>query len=318
MIAPREVHDRRGGGSSWEFAGNPRRAGVTSANRTYGLGMGLLESPAPVGDMRPQEPERTARRPARAAVVVVAVVCVVAMVALALWRMSDDDPVPITQRDVDRAVADGIAKAQEDARNAPPDAAAVYATILPSLVAVQAEPASTLGTGVVVNAGGAVLTALHVVEDAEAISVRFSDGTQAEARLESSDATIDIAVLAVDETPQVIVPAVLGGGAQVGADVFAVGNPLGLLASLTAGVVSATDRSVKTSEGALNDLIQFDAAVNPGNSGGPLLNRDGQVIGIVTGLANPTQQPYFVGIGFAVPIGAAIGAAGGTAGGPQQ
>jgi S1-C subfamily serine protease len=255
-------------------------------------------------------------------VITVAVLCAVALVALVLWRTSEVGPAPLTQRDVDRAVSNGIAKAQEDARNAPPDAAAVYQTILPSLVTVttgQADASSdtttsALGTGVVVNASGAVLTALHVVEDADAISVRFSDGTQARGRVLSSDAKTDTAVLAVDETPEVIVPAVLGGGTQVGADVFAVGNPLGLVASLTAGVVSATDRSVKTSEGVLNDLIQFDAAVNPGNSGGPLLNRGGQVIGIVTGLANPTRQPYFVGVGFAVPIATA----GGGAGGPQQ
>jgi len=80
-------------------------------------------------------------------------------------------------------------------------------------------------------------------------------------------------------------------------------------------VVSATDRSVRGQDGRrLDDLIQFDAAVNPGNSGGPLLNRDGQVVGIVTGLANPSKQAYFVGIGFAVPIATA----GGVAGGPAQ
>jgi S1-C subfamily serine protease len=80
-------------------------------------------------------------------------------------------------------------------------------------------------------------------------------------------------------------------------------------------VVSALNRSVRPEGGtALNGLIQFDAAVNPGNSGGPLLNRDGQVIGIVTSLANPSRQPFFVGIGFAVPIATA----GGVAGGPSK
>jgi S1-C subfamily serine protease len=105
---------------------------------------------------------------------------------------------------------------------------------------------------------------------------------------------------------------VMGGGARVGDAVYPVGNPLGLSGSLTAGVVSALDRSIRSENGrTLKQLIQFDAAVNPGNSGGPLLNRDGQVIGIVTALANPSQQPYFVGIGFAVPIATAGGAAGG-------
>jgi S1-C subfamily serine protease len=97
----------------------------------------------------------------------------------------------------------------------------------------------------------------------------------------------------------------------VGDEVFAVGHPLGLVGTLTAGVVSGLDRSFRAPDGhTLTGLIQFDAAVNPGNSGGPLLNQQGQVIGIVTGLANPTGADDFVGIGFAVPIATAGGAAG--------
>ena len=99
-------------------------------------------------------------------------------------------------------------------------------------------------------------------------------------------------------------PAVLGGGVQVGDETYAVGHPLGFVDSLTAGVVSGLDRSVKADDGkTLRGLIQFDAAVNPGNSGGPLLNRGGQVVGIVTALANPGRSDAFIGIGFAVPIG---------------
>jgi S1-C subfamily serine protease len=125
----------------------------------------------------------------------------------------------------------------------------------------------------------------------------------------------DIAVLAPDQLPAVVVPAVMAGPPPVGDAVYAVGNPLGLTHSLTAGVVSATDRVIPTGRGTtLTGLIQFDAAVNPGNSGGPLLNRAGQVVGIVTALANPAKQDFFVGIGFAVPIATA----GGAAGGPQQ
>jgi S1-C subfamily serine protease len=107
----------------------------------------------------------------------------------------------------------------------------------------------------------------------------------------------------------------MAGPPPVGDTVFAVGNPLGLQASLSAGVVSATGRGIGTERGpTLTGLIQFDAAVNPGNSGGPLLNRAGQVVGIVTALANPARQNFFVGIGFAVPIATAAGGAGG----PQQ
>jgi S1-C subfamily serine protease len=160
-----------------------------------------------------------------------------------------------------------------------------------------------------------VLTALHVVQEADRIQLRFADGTRTTASVLRRQPEHDIAVLAPDRLPQVVVPAVLGGGAQVGDAVFPVGNPLGLEDSLTAGVVSALDRSIPTAGGVtLKGLIQFDAAVNPGNSGGPLLDRDGDVVGIVTALANPARQPYFVGIGFAVPIATASG----TAGGPSK
>jgi len=100
---------------------------------------------------------------------------------------------------------------------------------------------------------------------------------------------------------------------RVGDEAYAVGNPLGLAGSMSAGVISGLDRSFTLNETnqRLERLIQFDAAVNPGNSGGPLLNRAGQVIGIVTALANPNEQNSFTGIGFAVPIATAVTAAGG-------
>jgi S1-C subfamily serine protease len=268
------------------------------------------------------------RRPERGLRPVLAVVLVLlAGVVLAVWRFSDGAPPPLTRSDVDHAVQSGIQKAQDEQRNAPPDAATAYHRILPSLVTVLAHspshqgkstgngasPAeSELGTGVVVNAQGAVLTALHVVQGADRIQVRFSDGTRTTAQVLRRQPDNDMAVLAADRLPQVVVPAVLGGKVQVGDAVYPVGNPLGLEDSLTAGIVSALDRSIDTQGGGtLKGLIQFDAAVNPGNSGGPLLDRDGDVVGIVTALANPSRQPYFVGIGFAVPIATASGAAGG-------
>ncbi len=268
---------------------------------------------------RPRWLERRFRPLVASAVALV--VCVV--LAVALWRSSDTGPPAPTRSEVDRAVQRGIDKARQDDRNAPPDAATAYRTIAPSLVTVtargsaaagQSQPVS-VGAGVVVNAAGAVLTALHVVEDSTSIEVLFADGTQAAGHVLSSQASSDIAVLLVDRLPEPLVPAVMGGGPQVGDAVFPVGNPLGLRGTLTAGVVSAVDRQIRTDTGrTLTGLIQFDAAVNPGNSGGPLLDRNGRVVGIVTSLANPSKQPYFVGIGFAVPIGTASG----VAGGPRQ
>jgi S1-C subfamily serine protease len=262
----------------------------------------------------------------------VAIVVICGLLALALWRLPDRGPVPLTRTDVNRAVQSAIDHAQQEQRKKPPDAATAYRTIHPSLVTVTTERAgagragvgsgdadadgrAALGAGVVINTDGAILTALHIVERGGQIRVRFADGTEASARVAMSQAASDIAVLVVDRLPEVVVPAVMGGGAQIGDAVFPVGNPLGLRGSLTSGVVSAIDRSVRTDGGrTLTGLIQFDAAVNPGNSGGPLLNRNGHVIGIVTGLVNPSKQPYFVGVGFAVPIGTA----GGVAGGPRQ
>jgi S1-C subfamily serine protease len=199
----------------------------------------------------------------------------------------------------------------------------VYQTILPSLVYVSAKRADTagrnvtvVGSGVIVNASGQILTANHVVQGASNIQVTFADGTVSSAAISSSQPSNDIATLQPDHGPTVVVPAVLGGGAKVGDVTYAIGNPLGLAASFSAGVISGLDRAVALGDGVgmLHGLIQFDAAVNPGSSGGPLLNRTGQVIGIVTGLANATGQDLFVGIGFAVPIATA----GGAAGAPNQ
>jgi S1-C subfamily serine protease len=197
---------------------------------------------------------------------------------------------------------------------APDIAPKVFRTIRPSLVLVRSQVGATdddssLGTGVIVNKQAEIITANHVVEGATTIKVTFADGTAATAHVVSSTPEQDIAVLAPDQPPSVIVPAVLGGGVRIGDDTYSVGNPLGLADSFTAGVVSGLDRSIGREDGSgdLTGLIQFDAAVNPGSSGGPLLNRRGQVVGIVTALANPTGQRFFVGIGFAVPIGVAGG-----------
>lgn len=231
------------------------------------------------------------------------------------------------------AVARAVTAAQRDAASAATRSAVAYRRVLPSLVVIQTEKSghsenggrsqgseageektSGVGTGVVINADGAILTAHHVVDGALAIRVSFADGTEATARIISAEPENDIAVLMADRSPEVIVPAVMGstGSLRVGDEAFAVGHPLGLAGSMSAGVISGLDRSIPVPGGrTLEGLIQFDAAVNPGNSGGPLLNRNGQVIGIVTALANPSEQGFFVGIGFAVPIGSASGAAGG-------
>jgi serine protease DegQ len=152
------------------------------------------------------------------------------------------------------------------------------------------------------------------VRGAQRIKLTFADGTESEALVEIAQPENDIAVLSAFTLPRLYVPAVMGSSAamRVGDEVYVVGNPFGLYSSMSAGVISGFNRTFRPpdSEETIQGLIQFDAAANPGNSGGPLLNRSGHVIGIVTGIVNPTDDSFFVGIGFAVPIGTATGGLG--------
>jgi S1-C subfamily serine protease len=227
-------------------------------------------------------------------------------------------PVFPSQHEIDENIYQVMASATPPAAYS----SQVYQTILPSLVYIQTQQEGEedegygVGSGVIVNENGDILTALHVVEDTSEIEVFFVDGSQAAAEIVAAEPENDIALLHPDRLPEIVVPAVLGSSERlrVGDEAFAVGNPMGLVASMSAGVISGFDRSIPIGEEGelrLEGLIQFDTAVNPGNSGGPLLNRQGQVIGIVTALANPAEQNFFVGIGFAVPIGTAVAAGGG-------
>jgi putative serine protease PepD len=205
----------------------------------------------------------------------------------------------------------------------PPDrltVAQIFAKLAPSVVSIKATGNGIAsGTGVVVNADGAILTAHHVIEGANTISVTFSDGTVTDAEVAGQAPEMDIAVLQPAQLPTLLVPAVLGAsrGVNIGDDVVAIGNQLGLTDSTTSGVVSGLDRSISGGGESpdLKGLIQFDAAVNPGSSGGPLVNARGETIAIVVALANPTDAGTFIGVGFAVPIGQALG--GGASRPPQ-
>lgn len=242
---------------------------------------------------------------------------VAALIALLLYGALNPPAPALTTSQVKTVVAQAMASATP----APAFSAQVYSVIQPSLVLIQTsgtdksgKQVKGLGSGVVISDQGEILTALHVVNGASTIEVTFADGTQSSAQVSSTQPTSDIAVLQPRQLPKQVVPAVMGnpGAVRVGDEAYAVGNPFGLYGSLSAGVISGLDRSFQAtgSNQAISDLIQIDAAVNPGNSGGPLLNRDGQVIGIVVGLLNPTESEFFVGIGFAVPITTAVGAGG--------
>jgi putative serine protease PepD len=196
----------------------------------------------------------------------------------------------------------------------------IYQRVAPSVVLVRVSDGARhdQGTGVIVADDGTILTANHVIAGGGAITVTFADGTTAGATVAGANPKLDIATLTPAALPQVVVPATLGGDTDVGASVVAVGNPLGLTDSVSAGVISGLNRTADTNDGHFSGLIQFDASVNPGSSGGPLLDTHGLVIGIVLSIATPDGEDAFAGIGFAVPIGAALGGgAQGPGPGPQ-
>jgi serine protease Do len=160
-------------------------------------------------------------------------------------------------------------------------------------------PVEGVGSGVVIDEKGYILTNNHVIDDAERLKVTLPDGKVLRGRAVGSDETTDLAVLKV-ESEQPLPTTQLGNSdsLKAGQIVIAIGNPFGLTGgpAVTAGIVSSLNRSIQTRSGVL-ELIQTDAAINPGNSGGPLVNTKGEVIAI-----NTANMPYAQGIGFAVPI----------------
>jgi S1-C subfamily serine protease len=224
---------------------------------------------------------------------------------------------PLTQTEVNAAISSAMASATPR----PAYSVQVYQMIQPSLVWIQAsgtgengQSQNSLGTGVIIDRFGSILTSLHVVDDATGIRLTFADGTQSRAVIADSQPEKDIAILQAETLPEMYLPATIGNAAslQVGDEAYVVGNPFGLYGSMSAGVISGFNRTFQPPGAAqpIEGLIQVDAAVNPGNSGGPLLNRYGHLVGIVTGIVNPTDESFFVGIGFAVPIDQAAGGAG--------
>src|SRR6185437_14278710 len=168
-------------------------------------------------------------------------------------------------------------------------------------------PDST-GTGVVIHDRGDILTNLHVIHSTDRWVVTYFDGTKSEATVVNIQPENDLAVIRTRTQPDDLKPATLAStaGLYPGDTVVAVGFPFGIGPSVSSGVVAGLKREfddpTDKDKPTLTNLIQFTAAVNPGNSGGPLVNRDGEVVGIVTAIYNPTGQRVFAGMAFAVPI----------------
>ena len=239
-----------------------------------------------------------------------------ALFAVVLFAVLTPNPQELTQEDIDAAVLHTLENLPEE----PSVPRAAHDVVRESVVRVSRQDEgidaneSGVGTGVVIVDSGLILTSLHVVAGAEGITVTFPDGFQTPAGMVSAEPEKDLAVLQVEVIPEGMVPATLTSsqGLEPGDDVIAVGNPFGIGSSVSAGIVSGLGRSYisRMTGGPIANLIQFDAAVNPGNSGGPLVNRRGEVVGIVISLLNPTEDGVFIGIGFAVPIETAAALAG--------
>ncbi len=168
------------------------------------------------------------------------------------------------------------------------------------------ERAMSTGTGVVILENGTILTNLHVVIGAKRLVVTFYDGMESEAEIVGMHPENDLAVIRAKKIPDDLPPATMGSSGRLkpGDEVAAVGFPFGIGPSVSAGVVSGLGRSFRSPKGErmLSNLIQFDAAANSGNSGGPLITMEGEVVGIVTAILNPTRAGTFIGIGFAVTM----------------
>ena len=227
-------------------------------------------------------------------------------------------PTRITQEQINAAVEHSL---QEVVLPSP--AAKAFEAILPSVVRVNGyvtdpetkkEVAYGVGTGVVIVDNGTILTNLHVVSGAEKIKVTFMDGSESVAHIQGTRPEHDLAVLRAHTIPDDMMAATMASTDKLapGDHVFTVGFPFGIGPSISAGVVSGLKRDFMSPEGKrlLTNLIQFDAAANPGNSGGPLVTAEGEVVGIVTAILNPNEQRTFIGIGFAVPIENAASAVG--------
>ena len=225
---------------------------------------------------------------------------------------------PVTQSDIDAAVLHTL-----ETKTLPSTAARAYEVIRPSVVRVrqlgegtpgQRDIEKSVGSGVVIVDSGIILTNLHVVAGGGRLGVVFADGTESEATVIGVQPENDLAVIQAKTLPDDLMPATLRSTADLapGDEVVAVGYPFGIGPSVTSGVVSGLQRVHRSLDGKrdLVNLIQFDAAVNPGSSGGPLVTTDGEVVGIVTAILNPTEQRVFIGIGFAVPIENAASAVG--------
>jgi S1-C subfamily serine protease len=313
------------------YSRSPRRPNSAPAAAAGHAAAGASASAPPAGAPPAAAEAATPTKPTtgllqrhRTGAAVLLAVLLTASAMFAWQRMAGGRGLVVTQADIDRAVRESLEK-----EPLPSEESKAYAAILPSVVRViglmdeadtgesnaeQRALERSLGSGVVIVDNGTILTNLHVVWGAKKVMVVFANGHRSEASIVGAQPENDLAVLKAQSLPDDLEAATMRSTAdlQPGDKVIAVGHPFGIGPSVSGGVVSGLKRSFRSPDGEkiLGNLIQFDAAANPGNSGGPLVTMDGHVVGIVTAILNPSETRTFIGIGFAVPIENAASAAG--------
>ncbi len=297
-------------------------AGLTPAPGGSSLPPGSVFGPAPAAPAAPAGPNPSAPDASRRRgwVPLVSVAAAAARVAsagtagavLLLDDNSSARPAALSDLGKPASNADTAPVANSSSQN--PNWEAVTNAVAPAVVAIQVQMqgGEAEGSGVIIEADGHVVTNNHVVSGATAVQVTLSDGRLFKAKVVGTDPTTDLAVIELADAPKDLTVASLGDSndVSVGESVLAVGNPLGLANTATTGIVSALNRPVSASgeEGGTNvvtNAIQIDAAVNPGNSGGPLFDAQGRVIGITSSIATMSSmggQSGSIGLGFAIPV----------------
>lgn len=298
-------------------------AGAVAGGTSPGIGDPVLPSSAPAAPAAPAARSKRfsrtrafAHRHERLLLVLSSVTLSLLLAFIYLGTLPGERK--LTQKDIDAAVLHTLTN-----KTLPSPEVKAFERIRPSVVRItqigddkSPSKGKTLGvgTGVVVVDKGVILTNLHVVAGAEKLQVDFADGTKSEAVVIGQQPENDLAVLQASTVPDDLIPATLRStsGLAIGEKVMAVGFPFNIGPSASSGIVSGLKRNYQAEDEkrVLANLIQFDAAANPGNSGGPLITMSGEVVGIVTAILSPNPQGSFIGIGFAVPIETAAAAAG--------
>jgi putative serine protease PepD len=292
--APTWTQPRAAQGPSWTQSAQPADPDARTDQPQADWGQGGGHPTAPTWGTRPADPGSPRRRPSRWLAGAVAGVVLLAA-GYGISEAIDRDPAPAGAGIPTAAPASATPVPSGSAAGQEP-AAAVAKALLPTVVEIR-RGTSGLGSGFVYDANGYIMTAAHVVQGVDEVEIRLYDGTRLRGEVLGTDELNDVGVVKVARTGLKAAPLGIGQDLQVGQLAVAIGSPFGLNETVTAGIVSSTDRTLQGRE-----VIQTDAPINPGNSGGVLADRQGRVIGINSAIRPGDNSNGNVGIGFAVPI----------------